>query len=73
MEKTLFEVGLEERKATLGEKYVTDNLANADDFSKPFQEMMTAVLHIYLCKQQQQQRQHQHLRPCWQHKRCYAC
>ena len=42
MEKALFEVGLEERKATLGEKYVTDNLANADDFSKPFQEMMTS-------------------------------
>ncbi|PQM57032.1 MAG: gamma carboxymuconolactone decarboxylase [Rhodobacteraceae bacterium] len=41
MEKTLFEVGLEERKATLGAKYVEANLNNASEFSKPFQEMMT--------------------------------
>ncbi len=42
MPKTLFEIGLEERKATLGEKYVNHNLTNASDFSKPFQEMMTS-------------------------------
>jgi 4-carboxymuconolactone decarboxylase len=38
----LFETGLEKRKATLGAKYVEKNLADADDFSRPFQEAMTA-------------------------------
>ncbi len=37
-----FEIGLKERKATLGEKYVEKNLQDADDFTKPFQEAMTS-------------------------------
>ncbi|MGB0718139.1 MAG: carboxymuconolactone decarboxylase family protein [Alphaproteobacteria bacterium] len=37
-----FDVGLERRKATLGEDYVDKNLAAADDFTRPFQEAMTA-------------------------------
>jgi len=40
--KDFFEIGLEERKATLGEKYVEKNLKGADDFTKPFQEAMTS-------------------------------
>lgn len=41
MDKQLFELGLEKRKGTLGEQYVTDNLAKADSFNLPFQEAMT--------------------------------
>jgi len=37
-----FEIGLRERKATLGEKYVEKNLEEADEFTKPFQEAMTS-------------------------------
>ena len=36
-----FEIGLEKRKETLGSKYVEENLALADDFTRPFQEAMT--------------------------------
>ena len=36
------EKGLAMRKATLGEDYVEQLFANADDFSRPFQEAMTA-------------------------------
>ena len=42
MDEKLFEKGLEKRKATLGTEYVEKNLANADEFTKPFQEAMTA-------------------------------
>jgi 4-carboxymuconolactone decarboxylase len=42
MEQNLFELGLEKRKATLGAEYVEKNLAAADDFTRPFQEAMTA-------------------------------
>jgi 4-carboxymuconolactone decarboxylase len=38
----LFEKGLMHRKATLGAEYVEKNLASADDFTRPFQEAMTA-------------------------------
>lgn len=38
----LFERGLERRKATLGDEYVERSLAAADEFSRPFQEAMTA-------------------------------
>ena len=38
----MFEVGLAKRKATLGEEYVEKSLNGADDFSRPFQEAMTA-------------------------------
>ena len=45
-----FEIGLKERKATLGDKYVEKNLNEADDFTKPFQEAMTSwclsLIHI---------------------------
>ena len=42
MDETLFEKGLAKRKATLGAEYVENNLAAADDFTRPFQEAMTA-------------------------------
>ena len=37
-----FEIGLRERKATLGEKYVEKNLEEANEFTQPFQEAMTS-------------------------------
>jgi 4-carboxymuconolactone decarboxylase len=40
--RDLFLKGLEQRKATLGAEYVEKNLAAADDFTRPFQEAMTA-------------------------------
>ncbi|MCP8894605.1 carboxymuconolactone decarboxylase family protein [Shinella daejeonensis] len=42
MDKELFDKGLAKRKATLGADYVEQNLAAADDFTRPFQEAMTA-------------------------------
>ena len=42
MDDKLFETGLSKRKATLGAEYVENNLAAADDFTRPFQEAMTA-------------------------------
>ena len=41
MSSELFEKGLAARKAVLGEEYVERNLAQADDFNRPFQEMVT--------------------------------
>ena len=41
-DEDLFEVGLAKRKATLGAAYVEQSLANADEFTRPFQEAMTA-------------------------------
>ena len=41
MDKQRFELGLNQRKATLGAEYVENNLAAADEFTRPFQEMMT--------------------------------
>lgn len=41
-DEDLFAKGLERRKATLGAEYVEKNLAVADEFSRPFQEAMTA-------------------------------
>ena len=41
MDQERFTKGLEKRKATLGEDYVEKSLAQADDFSRPFQMMMT--------------------------------
>jgi len=37
-----FEKGLQKRKETLGADYVEKNLAAADDFTRPFQEAITA-------------------------------
>jgi len=34
--------GSDQRKATLGDEYVEKNLAAAAEFTKPFQEAMTA-------------------------------
>lgn len=42
MNADLFELGLERRKSTLGAEYVARNLADADEFNRPFQEAMTA-------------------------------
>ncbi len=42
MDNDLFEKGLAARKKTLGEEYVNKSLQQADDFSRPFQEAMTA-------------------------------
>jgi len=41
-DESLFEKGLQQRKSTLGSDYVEKNLAAADDFTRPFQEAMTA-------------------------------
>ncbi|WP_187430359.1 carboxymuconolactone decarboxylase family protein [Roseobacter fucihabitans] len=41
-DEDLFLKGLGHRKATLGREYVEKNLAAADDFTRPFQEAMTA-------------------------------
>jgi 4-carboxymuconolactone decarboxylase len=41
-DEDLFLKGLAQRKATLGAEYVTQSLAAADDFTRPFQEAMTA-------------------------------
>ena len=41
-DEDLFVKGLEKRKATLGASYVESNLEAADDFTRPFQEAMTA-------------------------------
>lgn len=41
MDKQRFELGLTQRKATLGDEYVEKNLQAADDFNRPFQEAMT--------------------------------
>ena len=42
MDEDLFEKGLAQRKAILGAEYVEKNLAAADEFTRPFQEAMTA-------------------------------
>jgi 4-carboxymuconolactone decarboxylase len=42
MDDKLFEKGLKKRKETLGAEYVEKNLEKADDFTRPFQEAMTA-------------------------------
>ena len=41
-DEDLYLIGLEQRKATLGSEYVEKNLAAADEFTRPFQEAMTA-------------------------------
>ncbi len=42
MDNDLFEKGLAKRKEVLGAEYVEKNLAAADDFTRDFQEAMTA-------------------------------
>src|SRR6201995_774665 len=41
MDQKTHDKGLEIRKAILGEAYVANALKNADDFNKPFQELVT--------------------------------
>lgn len=41
MDKERFEKGLSKRKEVLGAEYVEHSLANANDFSRPFQEIVT--------------------------------
>ncbi len=41
-DEDLFTTGLAQRKNTLGAEYVQGNLDAADDFTRPFQEAMTA-------------------------------
>ena len=41
-DEDLFLKGLEQRKATLGAEYVEKSLSAADEFTRPFQEAMTA-------------------------------
>ena len=41
MDETRFQKGLDMRKSVLGGDYVDKTLAQADGFSRPFQEMMT--------------------------------
>lgn len=41
MDRDRFEKGLARRKETLGAEYVEKTLEGADDFTRPFQEMMT--------------------------------
>ena len=41
MDKERFEKGLAQRKSVLGEAYVERSLANADEFNRPFQEIVT--------------------------------
>jgi len=42
MDDKMLEKGLAKRRATLGEDYVNEVMAGADDFSRPFQEAMTS-------------------------------
>ncbi len=42
MDDDLFDKGLAQRTATLGDEYVEKILGSADEFSRPFQEAMTA-------------------------------
>ena len=41
-DEELFLKGLEKRKQTLGTEYVENNITKADEFTRPFQEAMTA-------------------------------
>jgi len=41
MDKDRFERGIARRTEVLGEEYVKRSLGQADDFTRPFQEMMT--------------------------------
>jgi 4-carboxymuconolactone decarboxylase len=41
MNEDLYKAGLEIRKAVLGKDYVEKSIANADDFTRPMQELAT--------------------------------
>lgn len=40
-DKAMFEAGLKNRREVLGAEYVDKSIASADDFNKPFQELLT--------------------------------
>jgi 4-carboxymuconolactone decarboxylase len=40
-ENAKFKAGLAVRKKVLGEKYVSESIANADDFTRPLQQFLT--------------------------------
>jgi len=40
VDKELWEKGLAKRKAVLGEEYVNKAMSSADDFNRPFQDML---------------------------------
>ncbi len=42
MDKGLYEEGLAVRREVLGAEHVDRSIANADDFTRPFQELVTA-------------------------------
>ena len=44
MDKARFDKGLEVRTAVLGKDYVEASMKNADDFNRPFQELVTDAL-----------------------------
>lgn len=41
MDKEMFDKGLSIRRQVLGDEYVDAAIANADDFNRPFQELVT--------------------------------
>jgi 4-carboxymuconolactone decarboxylase len=41
MDKKLMDAGVEVRRAVLGDEYVDRAMKNADDFNKPFQQMVS--------------------------------
>ncbi len=41
MDQKTFDKGLEVRQAVLGKEYVENSLRSADDFNRPFQELVT--------------------------------
>ena len=41
MDKKLMEAGLKVRREVLGDEYVDRSMKNADDFNRPFQEIVT--------------------------------
>ena len=41
MDQKTYDKGLEVRRAVLGKEYVDNSLRNADEFNKPFQELIT--------------------------------
>jgi len=40
VDRKIWEKGLEKRKAVLGEEYVEKSLASADEFNRPFQDIL---------------------------------
>lgn len=43
MDKRTFEAGLAQRRAVLGDDYVEQALANMDEFTRSFQELLTEM------------------------------